>query len=203
MINYGEKKIHDFEFLDHYVNTRSRFVNKSKKLKMLYAGDVGCHRQGFDVNLLQDIVENLDSSYEFLLASYDCDCEQARVIEKKFSKYQNFRFLGQLEAQKLENIAKDCEFGLVLYSPEYIYYNITSFLKTSFYIANGLTVISTNLKRTKELNEKYNFGYVFQKEELIAFIKNLSSKKIKRNILLEKQISNGIFLNNILKKLKL
>jgi hypothetical protein len=196
--NYRVKKIHDLEFVDHGMISRASeksSSNQPRKLKILYAGDVG-YGLGFDIDLFEDLMKSLNDSSTMLLVTYED--ERSRVVERKFRAFSNFVFLGQLEAEELDKLAQDCQFGLVLYSPKYVYYNIVSPTKLGFYIANGLTVISTNLTRTRKLDEKYDFGYVLEKEEMLELVKSLSAEKIKRNTALENQIVNGCFLRKAL-----
>jgi hypothetical protein len=190
---YRTKKIYDLEFLDYYITSEPPNY-QSGPISILYAGDLS---RGFDVDFLEDILKNLDNSVRLLVAGYGLN----ESLEKRLRKFQNFCFLGQLDSKALDKVARECQFGLIVYPPEHLYYNIVPLSKSSFYIANGLTIISTNLRRIKKLNDKYDFGYLLEKEEVLQFIRNLSTKQIKRNKILEEKIANGKFLYNILTKI--
>ncbi len=191
---YGINKIHDIEFLEYHVNLKSHPIAEPDRLKVLYAGDLG-GRRGFNLDLIEKILKNLNKNCEFWLVARGLD--ETRL--NRFKSYQNFRFLGEIPASEFDEVAQKCQFGLILYSPMYFYYNIAPPIKLSSYIANGLTVISTNLHRVKELNDKYDFGYVFsEEEELLSFFQTLSTEKIKNNDLMRKQIVNGTRFHDIL-----
>jgi len=193
--NYKVEKVHDLEFVDYYVSSDSN-PTQTSKLNILYAGDLG---RSFDVQLLVDILGKLNPEYSLLVAGYGLKESLRRQLER----YENFSFLGQLETSKLDEIARKCQFGLMVYPPDYLYYNLIPTTKLSFYIANGLTVISTNLKRMTLLNCKYSFGYALEKEELLRMISDLSDKKIRVNKKLQKRIATGDMLYSILTKLEL
>ena len=173
---YHPKKVNELELLDYKTSIRPNPMKDEEVIRILYTGDLGS-RRGFDINFFEDILQNLNSSCELLIVARGMD----ENLQKKFEGFKNFRFLGPQEAEKLNLIARDCHFGLILYSPCYSYYNFAPSIKLSFYIANGLSVISTNLKRTAELNDKYHFGYSMEKEEMLQFLRNLSSSEIRRN----------------------
>jgi hypothetical protein len=195
--NYKIKKIHDLEFLEYHVDYEAPVV-KPEVSRILYSGDVST-RIGFDLDFLEDILRNLNESCELWLV--------ARGLEKsvmdRFKRFKNLRFLGQMEASALDAVARQCQFGLILYSPKYSYYNIAPPIKLSFYIANGLTVISTDLKRTRDLNAKYGFGFTLSQRELLRFVRDLSDSNIKKNENLKENIAHGKFFYNILDKLDL
>ena len=183
---YGIKKIHDIEFLEYHLNSQPHPTPEPNHIKVLYAGDLG-GRRGFDIDLIEKILINLNNNCELLLVARGLD----KVTLDKFKNYNNFHFLGEMPAGQLDIVANECQFGLILYSPRYFYYNIAPPIKLSFYLANGLTIISTNLRRVKDLNDKYNFGYVFNEKDLISFLNDLSNDKIKQNDLLRDQILKG------------
>lgn len=194
--HYRAKRVHEIEFLEYRTSSRSDSTTRTRTTKILYAGDLGS-RIGFSLEFFEDILRNLGDSCELLLVSRGLE----RHVQEKLNTYHSLRNLGEQEVEKLDNIAKECRFGLILYSPDYLYYNIIPSIKLSFYIANGLTIISTNLERTRKLNDKYNFGYVLDKEEILEFVKDLSLSRIKRNATLECQIAKGEFLHKALDEL--
>jgi hypothetical protein len=190
---YGIKKIHDIEFLEYHVNSQPHPISEPDCLKVLYAGDLG-GRRGFDLELIEKILKNLNNNCEFWLVARGLD----NIWLSRFKDYKNFRFIGEIPANELDSVAQQCHFGLILYSPKYIYYNLAPPIKLSSYVANGLTVISTNLHRVKDLNDKYDFGYVFSEEDLISFLRTLSKDKLKNNDLLRQQIVRGTKFQNAL-----
>jgi hypothetical protein len=196
--NYKINKIHNLEFLEYHVEFESHSAPKPKGSRVLYVGDLGS-RRGFDLGFFEEILENLDDSCELWLIASGLEDS----MKNRLRRYQNFRFLDQMDANKLDSVARECEFGLILYSPTYLYYNIAPPIKLSFYIANGLTVISTDLKRTRELNEKYGFGFALSQREILELVRGLSSKQTKKNETLREQITKGRFLYTILAKLDL
>jgi hypothetical protein len=183
---YGIKKIHDIEFLEYHVNPKPHSFPEVDHLKILYAGDLG-GRRGFDMELMENVLKNLNDNCELWLVTRGLD----NVTLDRFKNFRNFHFLGQIPPNELDIVSKQCQFGLILYSPKYIYYNLAPPIKLSSYFANGLTVISTNLHRVKDLNVKYDFGYVFCEEDLISFLRTLSKDKIKNNSFLAEQIINA------------
>jgi hypothetical protein len=196
--HYKAKEIHELEFLDHYTDVKAPSESNVKKVRVLYVGDLGS-RKGFDLGLFESIMKQSPDECEFWVVASGLD----KNTESRLRSFQNLRLFEQQEIGQLNNIAKECHFGLILYSPEYLYYNIAPSIKLSFYISNGLTVISSNLKMTKKLNDKYNFGYVLERKNMLEFFKHLSSERIKRNEDLEMAIANGKFLYKALSKLDL
>lgn len=192
--NYSVRKIHNLKFLGYYVSSPRRLEVAPRDRKLLYAGDLG---RDSEIEFLIEVLKNLESSYKLVVAGYGLK----EHLEKELQKFENFLFLGQLDVEKLDEVARECQFGLIIYPPERFYYNIVPLSKTSLYIANGLTVISTNLKRIKELNDEYDFGYVLPKEEMLQLIRALSVVNIKENRILEEQIANGHFLYKALAEL--
>lgn len=193
---YGAEKVWELEFLDHCTNvTSSRPI--SENTRVLYCGDLGS-RKGFGIDLLEEILKNLNSSCEFWLVASGID----ENVINRLERFQNFRFLeGPREIGELNDLAKTCHFGLILYSSEMFYYNILPSIKLSFYISNGLSVISSNLQRTKQLNDKYEFGYVVNRKEMLQLFRRLTPEMTKKNAALQEKIAKGQFLYNVLKNL--
>ncbi len=193
---YGTKQIWELEFLDHCTDVTSS--SNSKNIRVLYCGDLGS-RKGVRIEFFEEVLNNLPISSEFWLAASGIDKKDLKRLEK----FKNFRFLGQMEIEEMNNIAKQCNFGLIYYLPEILYYNILPSMKLSFYISNGLTVVSSNLERTKQLNDKYDFGYVLKTEEMLGFFRNLTIDMAKQNHALQEKIATGQFLYEALQNLDL
>ena len=192
---YATKCVHRLDFLDYYVSQELCSVDSSRDLKVLYAGDLG---RDIDMRVLEGVLKNLDHSYTLSVAGYGLK----ESWKKRFRKYQNFDYYGQLGVDELDKLARMCRFGLIVYRPEFFYYNLGPTAKLSFYIVNGLTVISTDLKTVKKLNAKYGFGHVLDMKELFQFIRYLPPDKIRRNKELEGKIAKGQFLHNALAEVR-
>lgn len=193
---YGKKQVWELEFLDHCTETESSLY--SENIRIMYCGDLGS-RKGVSADFFEKVMQSLNSSWEFWLAASGMDKNAVNRLEK----FQNFRFFGQRDIEEMNSIAKKCNFGLVFYSPGIVYYNILPSMKLSFYISNGLTVISSDLQRTKQLNDKYSFGYVMKSEEMMKFLRNLRIDMTKRNQALQEKIAKGQFLYEALRNLRL
>jgi hypothetical protein len=194
---YPRKDIIELEFLDHINSLKSK-EQSSQKIHLLYCGDFG-NRKGISLAFIEKILVNLDPSADFWMVATGVDAEALQ----KLQKHKNFVFLGQKEISELNLIAKECAFGLILYTSDIQYYNIMPSIKLSFYISNGLTILSFDLSRTRQLNDKYKFGYVLGEDELLSTLRHLSTLPAKRNLILEKKICNGHFLYEALKKTRL
>ncbi len=194
---FPKKKIISIEFIDQLTDLKinSNSNSNSQKIHLMYCGDFG-GRNGISKTLLKKILANLASCADFWMVATGVD----KDLIQDLKRFDNFHFLGQKEISELNFLAKKCDFGFILYSSEMQYYNIMPSLKLSFYISNGLTVISSNLLRTRQLNDVYDFGYVLSEEEMLRFIRTLSKEKAKRNQRLEIQISRGQFLYDALVK---
>jgi len=185
--------VRDLELMDYHVNSNIERLSVHCT-NLLYAGDLG---RSFDVKLLIDVLKNLNSQYRLLVAGYGL----TDTFKSELEQFDNFSFLGQLKTDELDLIANQCQFGLIVYPPDFLYYNLIPTTKTSFYIANGLTIISTNLDRMSYLNSKHHFGYVLPKKELLKLLTELSPEMVKTNKELQKRIATGNMLYAVLEKL--
>lgn len=193
---YRLRKIHELGMLDYLVGTEVSQTDGEREPNILYSGELG---RPADIELIETILVNLPRQYNLLVAGYNPD--KSRL--DRLREFHNFHYVGQLNVEELNILARKCQFGLVIYPPDQLYYNVGSTIKLSFYIVNGLTVVSTNLKKIKELNDKYSFGYTLSTNELIKFVGELSDQKIRRNRKLEKRLAQGKNLSDVLQKLNL
>jgi hypothetical protein len=181
--------------LDYYVGSEVSQADSEREPNILYAGELG---RPADIELIETGLANLPERYNLLVAGPNPNKSQL----DKLRRFHNFRYVGQLNVEDLNALARRCQFGLIIYPPDSLYFNIGSTIKFSFYIVNGLTVVSTNLK-IRELNDKYGFGYTLSINELIEFVRELSDQKIRRNRKLEKRLVEGKNLSDVLRKLTL
>jgi hypothetical protein len=194
---YRLKKIHDVEMLDYYIGSEVSQTDEEREPNILYAGELG---RPADIVLIETVLANLTKQYNLLVAGYNPDKSQL----DRLREFHNFRYVGHLlNVEELNVLARKCQFGLIIYPPDSPYSNITSPIKLPFYIVNGLTVVSTNLKKIRELNDKYRFGYTLSTNELIKFVGELSDERIRRNRKLEKRLAEGKNLSDIMRKLNL
>jgi hypothetical protein len=193
---YRVKKIHELEMLDYYVGSEVSQADSERQPNILYAGALN---RPEDYELVETVLANLPEQYNLLVAGWNPNKSQL----DKLRTFHNFRYVGQLSVEDLNVLARKCQFGLIIYPPDRLYFNITTTIKLSLYIVNGLTVVSTNLKKIKELNDRYGFGYTLNINELIKFVGDLSNQKIRRNRKLEKRLASGKGLSEALHRLDL
>jgi len=119
------------------VSSKYQSISLSGKVKIFYAGDL---RRDADIANLLSVFEVIKKHPE--AAIYLCGLGGEWI--KKLS-VPNIIYLGLLDYADFDAIARNCDFALMVYPNEF-YYNLGPTCKYSAYVANGLAILSTDIK---------------------------------------------------------
>lgn len=145
------------------------------KLNFIYAGSLNKGRQ---IEWMIDIFSDLDSNL-YLIG------EEGSWIND-MDTTGNIKYLGSFKESIAQIIASKCDIGIVPYDATRFYYNLCYPTKVSFYLCSKIPILSTKLKETQSVLDKFEIGYFIDENdfhEIIGKMSKESIETIKENVL--------------------
>lgn len=129
-----------------------------KRLDLIYVGTLSGRKIEDTVeafNVLSNKYKGKSLSYTIITNSESED-EKNKIMKLiNENKYNNIRFIGRIQNEKLGEYLKECNVG-ISYIPITDYYTYQPPTKTYEYLFNGLFTIATNTIANKKIINSYN-----------------------------------------------
>ncbi len=120
---------------------------------------------------------------------------------------ENVSYLGSFPEEKAHSIVASCDVGIIPYDETLLYYNLAYPTKLSFYLTAGIPFLSTPVRETVAVQNKYGVGYVAFLSDWPDIINSFSLsqikiekekiKDIKHDFYWENAISESLFLKQL------
>jgi len=184
-----------------YFSSLKKAINpriEDSAIKVLYAGELSREEEK---NLLSLIIQSFRNKNNILLYIAGPRGEWLYSF-----KQENIKYLGVLNRTALEEIARECHMGLILYKRNF-YTNMCSSTKYSFYVSNGLAVASTDVEVIRNIIIEDGTGFA---EPEISFVNRLEEAlenlemiaRWRRNsLLIGEAIRSGFYLDECFNQL--
>lgn len=147
-------------------------ISRNSKMKFVYAGSLNKGRQ------IEEMINSFPESDNIELIVLGQEGEWLR----DYVKQENIHYLGSLTEIEAYNIVSKCHVGLIPYDESKLYYNIAYPTKLSFYLAAGITFLSTPVSEVIFVNESYEIGFTSKLSSWTKIFNEISIEKIESDI---------------------
>lgn len=147
------------------VSEQTEFDIDDRKINLIYSGTLN---KGRNISKMLECVSENNN-----VVLYLCGTGGEWIENSK-----NIRYLGALEEKVAHYIVSQCDLGLIPYDETRQYYHIAYPTKLSFYITAGIPFLSTDVKEVRNIQKKYNIGYISEISNWQDIIANKDKSQI-------------------------
>lgn len=209
MVDYFSKAkrvqvIHNYVSLSEYPEFVPKNLLGKERINIIYSGTISSDR---GLGNMLSLIDELGDNFQLVLVgsfSYTHEYEEA----KNHPGWRKVKYLGFVDRERLSEIYKECEIGLILFNPVGQYIHATSPLKLFEYMLYGIPIVTPDYGSWPEFNDQFKISFPVsvadtqsQKEAVHRIIDNDVHYKeisIKARSLIEEQYSWEKELNNLI-----
>ena len=149
-----------------YIEPKKKTKKDNQVTKVFYSGEL---TRDYEKSKLTEICNNLTEKEELII------CGRNGEWLKDLSK-PNVHYMGYVDSQKHDEIAAQCDFGLVMY-PDEGYYRYVTPSKLNAYISLKLPVLAISNLTLEGVFAKYSIGQCVGEKDLVSAFREWCDKK--------------------------